>query len=358
MAASSAWRRLAVRLGVEHPIIQAPMSGGVTTAEMVSAVSNAGGLGSLGAAYLPPEDIVRQARAVQALTQRPFAINLFSPGSSPVRADPAPMLELLAPYYQRLGLPAPQAPATALPDFLKQVEAVLECAPAVFSFTFGIPSASVLESFKARGILLAGTATSVHEARQLEAAGVDVIVAQGSEAGGHRGTFAGPFEAAMVGTMALVPQTVDAVRLPVIASGGIMDGRGIAAARMLGASGVQLGTAFLTCREAGTAPAHKAALRGARDDSTRITRAFTGRPGRMISNEFIEALAGSEAMLPFPAQHYATVALRAAAAKQADTRLMALWAGQAAALTRDVSAADLFRALVSESEASLRSVLE
>ena len=349
MADSSAWRRLAARLGVEHPIIQAPMGGGITTPELVAAVSNAGGLGSIGASYLAPEELTRQARAVRALTQRPFAINLFAPVSTP-SADPAPMLGILGRYHSQLGLPAPQVTATALPDFFKQVEAILECAPTVFSFTFGIPPASVLEAFKARGILLAGTATSVQEARQLEAAGVDFIVAQGAEAGGHRGSFAVPFEGGMVGTMALVPQIVDAVKLPVIASGGIMEGRGIVAARVLGASGVQLGTAFMTCREAGTAPAHKAALRSARDDSTRITRAFTGRPGRMISNEFTEALAGNEAVLSFPVQHYATVALRGAAAKQGDTRYMALWAGQAAALTRDLSAADLFRVLVSESE--------
>jgi len=355
---SSAWRSLAARLGVEHPLIQAPMGGGITTPELVAAVSNAGGLGSLGASYLPPEELVRQAQAVRALTQRPFAINLFSPVGPSRSADPAPMLAILARYHQQLGLPAPQAPATALPDFLGQVEAVLASAPAVFSFTFGIPPAQVLESFKSRGILLAGTATNVQEARQLEAAGVDAIVAQGSEAGGHRGTFAGPFVAGMVGTMALVPQVVDAVKLPVIASGGIMDGRGVAAARMLGASGVQLGTAFMTCREAGTAAAHKVALRGARDDSMRITRAFTGRPGRMIANEFITTLEGSEAVLPFPAQHYATIALRGAAARQGDTRFMALWAGQAAALSRDVPAADFVRALLSESDTIIRSALD
>lgn len=355
---SNVWRKLAARLGVEHPLIQAPMGGGVTTPEMVSAVSNAGGLGSIGASYLQPEDIVRQAQAVRALTQRPFAINLFSPTSPQASVEPAPMLEILGRYYQQVGVPVPQAPATALPDFFKQVEAVLEAAPAIFSFTFGIPPAHVLEAFKSRGILVGGTATTVQEARQLEAAGVDFIVAQGAEAGGHRGSFAGPFEAAMVGTMALVPQVIDAVRLPVIASGGIMDGRGIAAARMLGASGVQLGTAFLTVREAGTAPAHKAALRSARDDGTRITRAFTGRPGRMISNEFIEALEGSKALLPFPAQHYATSPLRAAAAKQGDTRFMALWGGQGAALSRDVPAAELVRDLIRESESVLRSALE
>ena len=207
---SSAWRKLAARLGVEHPLIQAPMGGGVTTPEMVSAVSTAGGLGSIGASYLAPEEHRPPGASRTALTQRPFAINLFAPTSAQASVGACSHAGNPGRYYQRLGLPVPQAPATALPDFFKQVEAVLEAAPAIFSFTFGIPPAHVLQAFKSRGILLAGTATTVQEARQLEAAGVDFIVAQGAEAGGHRGTFAVPFEAAMVGTMRLVPQVVDA----------------------------------------------------------------------------------------------------------------------------------------------------
>jgi nitronate monooxygenase len=333
------------------------MAGGITTPELIAAVSNAGGLGSLGAAYLPPDQIVRQARAVRALTDRPYAINLFAPLAPPPSADPAPMRAILAPYHQQLGLPESPEPTSTLPDFSAQVEAVLECAPPIFSFAFGIPPAPVIESFKSRGTLVIGTATTVREAQQLEAAGVDVIAAQGAEAGGHRGTFAGPFEGGMVGTMALVPQVVDAVKLPVLASGGIMDGRGVAAARMLGASGVQIGTAFMTCREAGTAPAHKAALRAARDDVTRITRAFSGRPGRMIANAFTTALEASPAILPFPLQHAATSALRSAAARKGDARFIALWAGQGAALCREVSAAELVEALLADSERVIASAL-
>jgi nitronate monooxygenase len=225
---------------------------------------------------------------------------------------------------------------------------VLESGASVFSFTFGIPSAPVLERVRARGLLLAGTATTVHEARLLQAAGVDVIVAQGSEAGGHRGTFAGPFEAAMVGTLALVPQMVDAVSLPVVASGGIMDGRGIAAARMLGASGVQLGTAFLGCPESGAPPVYKAALRRARDDGTVVTRAFSGRPARGLPNAFSEQLAHSEDLLPFPLQHAATTPLRRASAQRGDPRFLALWSGQAAPLLRERPAAELTRELMAE----------
>lgn len=350
MAPSPAWSQLAARLGIEYPLIQAPMAGGATTPELVAAVSNAGGLGSTGAAYLTPEELVRHSRRVRELTDRPFAINLFVPLPPLGPVDPSPMLAVLAPHHQELGLPPPQPPVPPLPPFEEQVDAVLESGARVFSFTFGIPSASVLERLRARGVLLAGTATTVHEARLLEDAGVDVIVVQGSEAGGHRGTFAAPFEAAMVGTLALVPQVVDAVRLPVVASGGIMDGRGIAAARVLGASGVQLGTAFLCCPESGVAPVHKAALRQARDDATVITRAFSGRPARGLANALSEQLAHSADVLPFPLQHAATTPLRRASAQRGDPRFVALWSGQAAPLLRDLPAAELTRTLISEAE--------
>jgi nitronate monooxygenase len=239
-----------------------------------------------------------------------------------------------------------------VPDpFEAQLQAVLEVAPKVFSFTFGVPSGSALAAVKARGILSVGTATTVAEARQLEAMSVDAVVAQGAEAGGHRGTFAGPIEAALVGTLALVPQVVDAVRVPVIAAGGIMDGRGIVAARALGAAGVQMGTAFLTCREAGGPAAAKAAVRAARDDQTALTRAFSGRLARGVVNEFLSALRGrEEVILPFPLQNAATRPMRNEAAKRGDTRYLSMYAGQAAGLARDLSAAELVGRLVREAE--------
>ncbi|PTL76652.1 nitronate monooxygenase family protein [Vitiosangium sp. GDMCC 1.1324] len=350
MARSTAWSRLASLIGIEHPIIQAPMAGGSTTPELVAAVSNAGGLGSTGAAYSKPEDIVKHSRRVRELTDKPFAVNLFAPLPPPGEVDSSRMLAVLARYYQELGLAPPQAPKSPMPPFEEQVDAVAESGARVFSFTFGIPPAAALERLRARGMLLVGTATTVREAKLLEEAGVDAIVVQGSEAGGHRGTFAGPFQAALVGTMALVPQVVDAVRLPVVASGGIMDGRGIAAARVLGASGAQLGTAFLTCPESGISPAYKAALREARDDGTVVTRAFSGRPARGLANTFTEALGESEDILPFPLQHAATSALRSAAGARGDTRFIALFAGQGAALSRGRPAAELMRELISESE--------
>ncbi|OJT22464.1 nitronate monooxygenase [Archangium sp. Cb G35] len=349
MSVTHAWRQLAARLGVEHPIIQAPMAG-VTTAELVAAVSNAGGLGSIGAPYMKPADIVQLARRVRELTDRPYQINLFAPQPAPARTDPGRMLAELTRYHQELGLEPPKPPTSPFPPFEEQVDAVVESGAPIFSFTLGIPPAAALEQLKARGVVILGTATNVREAKLLEEAGVDAVVAQGSEAGGHRGTFAEPFEEGMVGTMALVPQIADAVRVPVIASGGIMDGRGIAAARVLGASGVQLGTAFLTCPESGASAAYKAALREARDDSTVITRALSGRPARGIANALSESFREEGTLLPFPLQHAATGALRSAAAARGDPRFMTLWAGQAAALSRGLPAAELMRQLIAESE--------
>jgi len=257
------------RLGLEHPIIQAPLAGGGDTPELVAAVCNAGALGFIGAAYLTPQQIAETGRAVRARTPRPFGINLFAPlppASSAKNPDAA--LRRVAPYFAELGLPAPSLPAALQTD------------ASVFSFTFGILPADAIQAIKGRQMFLMGTATTVDEAVALEKAGVDAVVTQGSEAGGHRGTFAGDFAAGMVGTISLVPQVVDAVRIPVVASGGIMDGRGIAAALALGANAVQLGTAFLTCDESGVPNAYKEALLHAREDQTRITRAFSGRPAR------------------------------------------------------------------------------
>jgi nitronate monooxygenase len=342
------------------------MAGGGSTPALVAAVSNAGGLGMLAGAYSTPTQITAMVAETRRLTDRPFGINLFAGGAEASdAADPLPMLAILARYHRLLDLPAPSMPTVGTDPhgpgfdpagaagtallFDAQLEAVLAAEVPVFSFTFGIPSPAVLGRLRERGIAVLGTATTVEEARLLEAAGVDAVVAQGSEAGAHRGTFAGSFEAAMVGTLALVPQIVDAVHVPVVASGGIMDGRGIVAAEALGAVGVHMGTAFLTCRESGIPEAYKQAIRAAHDDQTALTRAFSGRPARGIVNEFLREVGEQEeAILPFPLQNALTRPLRNAAAARGDTRLLSLWAGQAAALARDVPAGDLVRQLVRE----------
>ncbi|MBM4442151.1 MAG: nitronate monooxygenase [Candidatus Rokubacteria bacterium] len=344
---------LTERLGLTHPIVQAPLAGGGDTPALVAAVSNAGGLGSIGAAYLTPAQIAATVREVRARTARPFGINLFAPlQAAAPPLDAAAVVARVAPFFAELGLPAPAVPAPPAPgSFDTQLAAALESGAAVFSFTFGIVPAEAIAAAHARGMVVAGTATTVEEARALERAGVDAIVAQGSEAGGHRGTFAAPFADAMVGSIALVPQVVDAVGVPVIASGGIMDGRGIAAALTLGASAVQLGTAFLTTDEAGIPPAYKTAILAAREDGTRITRAFSGRPARGVVNRFMTEV--GDDVLPFPLQNALTRPLRTAAASAGRAELLSLWAGQGTRLARREPAATLVERLAKETTAAL-----
>ncbi len=345
------------RLQIEHPIFQAPMAGGGDTPELVAAVSNAGGLGFIGAAYLTPEQIVEVGSAVRARTAKPFGINLFAPlPPADLATDSSAALQRVAPYFAELGLPAPSLSTSKALPFAEQLEAGLQTDASVFSFTFGIPPVDAMEAIKRRQMILVGTATTVDEAIAIEGAGFEAVVTQGSEAGGHRGTFSGDFGAATVGTISLVPQVVDAVRVPVIASGGIMDGRGIAAALALGASAVQLGTAFLTCDEAGVPNAYKEAIRHAHEDQTRITRAFSGRPARGIVNRFmteVESNKSGDAILPFPLQNALTRPLRSEAAKRGRAEFLSLWAGQGVRLARRQSAANLVARLVQELNAAI-----
>jgi nitronate monooxygenase len=342
------------RLGIEHPIILAPMGGGPGTPELVAAVSNAGGLGSLAAGYLTPGEIDGAIRRIRVLTAKPFNVNLFTGGPAGGREiDPAPMLVLLAEIHATLGLPPPAMPEAPGDSFAAQFDAVLRARPAVFSFTFGVPPAGAMDSLRTEGIATMGTATTVEEARILVRAGVDAVVAQGAEAGGHRGTFDGAFEAAMVPTLDLVGAIAGSVRIPVIAAGGLMDGRDIAAALSRGASAVQLGTAFLACPESGASEAYKRAILAARHDTTVITRAFSGRPARGLANAMTAKLAGREGMiLPYPAQNSLTRALRAAAARAGNAEYLALWAGTGVARVRAMPAGDLVRRLIDELRAA------
>ena len=345
---------LTERLGLAHPIIQAPMAGGGDSPALAAAVSESGGLGSIGGAYMAPTQLAETLKTLRDKTRRPFAANLFAP--LPATAPPkdyAADVARLAPYYAELGLPPPSPPVASNHGFADQLGAVLDSGAAVFSFAFATVPRDAIAAAKARGMTVFGTATTVEEAVVLVEIGVDAVVAQGSEAGGHRGSFAQPFEAAMIGTMALVPQVVDAVSVPVVASGGIMDGRGIAAALALGASAVQMGTAFLTCEEAGISDAYKQAILDAAAHETRITRAFSGRPARGIVNRVMTDI-GDQDVPGFPLQNALTRPLRTEAGKRGRTEFLSLWAGQGLGLARRQTAAALMTRLAEETEATIR----
>jgi nitronate monooxygenase len=340
------------RLGIEHPVLLAPMGGGPGTPELAAAVSNAGGLGSLGIAYLTPEQIVETIRRTRALTSRPIHVNLFSGGHAAApNFDPAPMLSILSEIHAALGLPAPTVPAPPRDPFPDQFEAVLESRPEVFSFTFGCLSSLAMSKLRSRGIAVLGTATTAEEGRILAEAGIDGVIAQGAEAGAHRGTFTVPFEDAMVPTLQLVSEI--AKFTPAIAAGGIMDGRSIRSMLDNGASAAQLGTAFLPCPESGAAEVYKQAVLAAGSDTTVVTRAYSGRPARGLRNEFIALFEGREdTILPYPLQNVLTRPMRTAAAKLGKAGFLSLWAGQGVARCRAMPAGQLVAQLVRESSTS------
>jgi nitronate monooxygenase len=346
------------RLGIAHPILLSPMAGAGGTPELAAAVSEAGGLGAWGGAYAKPEEIAATIRQMRTLTCHPFNINLFAGGyASAHTIDPQPMLDLVGQANAALGLPPPVLPPLPRDPFDDQIQAVIEERPPVFSFTFGMPSATQIAALKARDIVVVGTATTLEEAVRLEQAGVDAIAAQGAEAGAHRGTFAGPFESSMVPLATLLRETCAKVKLPVIACGGLMDGRDIAAALKLGAAAVQLGTAFLPCPESGAPAPHKQALLSAKQDTTVITRAFSGRPARGLTNRFIAmvnskmASGKEEFILPFRQQNDLTRPMRNAAGQKGVADYISLWAGQGVTRSRQMPAGALMQTLLAEMSA-------
>jgi len=348
------------RFEMTIPVVLAPMGGGPSTPELTAAVSNAGGLGSLAAAYSSPERIQQDIGRIRELTKRPFIVNLFSPlPQLPATGPTEAVAEFLRPYHELLGLKPPELPQRPAEDFDQQLEAVANARPPAVSFTFGLLPPKAMERLKSQDTYLIGTATTVEEAKQLEQAGVDAVVAQGSEAGAHRGTFAVEAEEALIGTVALVPQVADAIKIPVIASGGIMDGRGIVAALALGATAVQMGTAFLACKEAGTNAAYREALLKAREDQTTLTRAFSGKMARGLRNEYIERWnAARLSHLPYPWQNAFTQPMRRAAAQAKQSSLLSLWAGQGIRMLRETTAEKLMADLNSEMKQALQEVNE
>jgi nitronate monooxygenase len=336
----------ASRLGIRLPILLAPMAGACPPSLSI-AVANAGGLGACGALLLKPDEIKAWSAEFREGSRGGFQINLWIPEAAPVRD-----IELEKRQREFLATwgPAvlPEAGDVKLPDFAAQGQAVLAAAPKAISSIMGVYAPAFVSEMKSRGILWFATATTVDEAKAAEAAGADAIIAQGMEAGGHRGAFrADDAERQMVGLMALLPQVVDAVALPVIAAGGIADARGIAAALILGASAVHIGTGFLRSPEAKTYPAYAERLARTEANETMVTRAFSGRPGRSIANAYVRAAAASDAprSAPYPVQRGFTQAMRQEALKAGDAERMQLWAGQSAKLARNEPAGTITQQL-------------
>ncbi|MBV8667270.1 MAG: nitronate monooxygenase [Burkholderiaceae bacterium] len=339
---------LTAMLGTEIPLIQAPMAG-VQGSALAIAVSQAGALGSLPCAMLTPETLRGELAAIEAATGKPYNVNFFS--HTPPVPDPAREAiwrSQLAPYYAQYGIDAAQVPAGPgrAPFSAAMLEVLKEFRPAVVSFHFGLPEPDLLSAVRALGVKILSSATTVEEARWLEARGVDAIIAQGLEAGGHRGIFLSEDLTTQTGTFALLPQMVQAVKLPVIAAGGIATAQGVAAAMALGAAGVQIGTAYLLCPEATTSAVHRAALKSPAAQHTALTNVFSGRPARGIVNRIMTELGPISPAAPaFPLAAAAVAPLRAAAEKAGSSELSQLWAGQNVSGCKEIGAAELTREL-------------
>ncbi|WP_040949584.1 NAD(P)H-dependent flavin oxidoreductase [Gorillibacterium massiliense] len=355
------------RLRITYPIIQAGMNGGIAGSALAAAVSRAGGLGTLSASGMDPEAIIRAIREIRRGTDRPFAVNVHVP--QPFVLDPsriAKMQERLEPYRKELGLglvtaapggSGPEALIAAAEERLREQLAAIaaEKVPAV-SFTAGVLPPEWIDALKSAGTVLIGTATTVAEAVHLEEQGIDLVVGQGSEAGGERATFLGTGDQGMIGAMALIPSLADELSVPVIASGGISCGRSIAAALALGAAGVQLGSVFLPTAESGASPRYKDAVVASMEESTIVSSLYTGRSARLIRNQYVVELSDYAAadLPPHPLQAELTSDIRQAAEEQERAEYMALWAGQATRLIKEEKpAAQVMEQLIRETEQAL-----
>ena len=334
----------------KFPILQGPMAGGASGPALVAAVSSAGGLGCFAASLLSPSAMRDQVALIRSLTDQPFLINLFVqevPAPSAAEVDAA--VQLLAPIWKSLGWEALPIPSAWCEDFSAQLDALIALRPAAASFTFGILTPVQVERLHDAGIVVIGTVTSVEEALAWETVGADAVIASGTEAGGHRGTFIGAQEDSMLPARQLWPQVAEAVSIPMIAAGGIMTGVDINEALALGAKAVQMGSAFLVCDESGINAIYRQALIDADDTPTRLTRAFSGRYARGLENRFMREMQAVESRVPaYPVQNALTTAIRAAAASKGDPELMSLWAGAEIKRARPLPVARLMQTLVAE----------
>lgn len=348
------WKNDLTRLlKITYPIIQAPMAGGSTSTELVAAVSNAGGLGMIGAGYMSPIQIRQQIQEVKNETNKSFGINLFVPSKYSVdnyKLQTAKKLlqslenklrvddEAILPNYE-----------TDQETFHQQVNILIEEKVPICSFTFGLPSHDIVEKLKKNEIIVIGTATTVEEAIMNARAGMDAVVVQGAEAGGHRGTFLSDSKQSLIGLISLIPQAADQIGIPIIAAGGIMDGRGLIAAKCLGALGVQMGSAFLVCNESGANNSHKEAIINTIEEDVVLTKSFSGKMARGINNDFIEAMKAYQDELPeYPLQNALTKGIRKASEKMGNPEYMSLWAGQSTRLAKKQTVQELFNNIIQE----------
>ncbi|HVF81837.1 MAG TPA: nitronate monooxygenase [Flavisolibacter sp.] len=347
-------------LQIKYPIVQGPFGGGYSSVALTATVSNCGGLGSFGAQSLTAAQILETTAAVREATTKPFAINLWVSDrdervTTYTKEDYKKLVALFAPLFNKFDIPIPAMPSELGPTYNEQVLAVLEARPPVFSFVYGIPAKEILKECGKLNIKTIGAATTVDEALALQEAGVNVIVVSGLEAGGHRVSFLQDASESLNGLAALVPQVAAKVTLPIIAAGGIANGNGIAAALMLGADAVQIGTAFLACNESNASPAHKAILFTEAAKHTTLSKVFTGRLARGIDNELSKGFRSQqEQMAPFPIQALFVRALNTSLAQKGITNTSTFWCGQSAGLMQFKEAGLLFESLVNETEQLLR----
>jgi nitronate monooxygenase len=344
-------------LGIQYPILQGPFGGNLSSVELVAIVSNSGGLGGYGAYTMSPQEIVEVNNQIKAATDKPYNINLWvsdtdAPKVGITDADYEQAKTAFKPYFERVGIPFPDKPTPFQSRFENQVEVVLDIKPKVFSFMFGVPSAAILEECRKRGIITIGAATTLDEAIFLEAAGVDMIIASGFEAGGHRPSFLAKAESSITGSFVLLQLIREKVKVPVIAAGGIANGKGVAAALALGASAAQLGTAFLVTDESNALPIHKQMLFSDAAKYTTLSRAYTGRLGRGITSKIAMEMAGHEDLiLPFPLQTTFMSSLRKAALEQEKWDMILFWGGQIAPILKHTKAQELMKSLIEETTA-------
>ncbi|HEX2628762.1 MAG TPA: nitronate monooxygenase [Chitinophagaceae bacterium] len=344
-------------LGIDYPIMQGPFGGGLSTVELTAAVSNAGGLGGYGAYTLSPQEIIDINDKIKNATGKPYNINLWVSDTDAVNGTVTDeqyeqAVQLFKPYFDEAGIELPGKPPLFQSRYENQLQVILDIRPKLFSFTFGIPSNDMLEQCRKLGIKTAGAATTLDEAVALEAAGVDIIIASGFEAGGHRPSFIDTAERSMMGSFVLLQLMKEKIKTPIVAAGGIANGRGMAAAFTLGADGVQVGTAFLACDESGALPIHREALFSNDAKYTTLTRAHTGRLGRGIANRFNKDVQGKEKQfLPFPLQTTFLSSLRKSAIDQQKWDMILFWSGQIAPILKHRKAEVLMRSLIEEMNA-------